>query len=200
MRECSSCKAVKDESEFYAATQRGVTRLRRICKECSKAQRRDRSGDPKPDGRVCTVCKKWKPLTEFHNHKICRYGVEPMCKLCKYLKRKERDIADPQRVRRLDLKAKYNLTLRDFDTMLAAQQSKCAICGASDRRLVVDHHHATGRVRRLLCDLCNTMIGYAREDPAILLAGAAYLREHEHEVAAGEVTAASARRKVGDGR
>lgn len=28
----------------------------------------------------------------------------------------------------------------------------------------------------MLCHLCNAMIGCAREDPAILLAGAAYLR------------------------
>ncbi|HEX6796635.1 MAG TPA: endonuclease domain-containing protein [Ktedonobacterales bacterium] len=179
MRECSSCRAVKDESEFYPVTQRGITHLRRICKECSRAQQRDHSNDPKPAGRVCTVCRKWKPLADFHRHKVCRYGVEPMCKLCKYLKRKERDLADPRRIRRLDLKAKYNLTLQDFDAMLAAQQGKCAICGVGDQKLVVDHNHVTGQVRRLLCHLCNAMIGCAREDPAILLAGAAYLRTHE---------------------
>lgn len=159
MHECSSCHAVKGESEFYTATQRGVTRLRRICKECSKAQRRDHTDDPRPGGRICTVCKEWKPLTEFHKHKICRYGVEPMCKRCKYLKRKERDFADPQRVRRLDLKAKYNLTLQDFDAMLAVQQGKCAICGVSSQKLVVDHNHVTGQVRKLLCNHCNTMVG-----------------------------------------
>jgi hypothetical protein len=72
--------------------------------------------------------------------------------------------------------------LEQFNTMLAEQEGKCAICGSSDRKLVVDHHHATGQVRRLLCHLCNAMIGCAREDPAILLASVAYLREHSAAV------------------
>lgn len=41
--------------------------------------------------------------------------------------------------------------------MLTAQGGGCAICGAKPktRRLHVDHDHASGAVRGLLCHRCN---------------------------------------------
>ncbi len=47
-------------------------------------------------------------------------------------------------------------------------------------KLVVDHNHQTGKVRELLCHLCNAMIGCAREDLAIIAAAAAYLYREQH--------------------
>ena len=41
---------------------------------------------------------------------------------------------------------------------------------------MVDHDHATGRVRSLRCHLCNALIGCAREDEAILAQAIAYLQ------------------------
>ena len=65
-----------------------------------------------------------------------------------------------QRSKRLE---KYGLTLNDYDAMLEEQQGVCAICGGEPdtrwRMLAVDHDHATGKVRGLLCMVCNTMIG-----------------------------------------
>jgi len=57
---------------------------------------------------------------------------------------------------------------------------RCAICGAAEGKLVVDHHHKTGKVRELLCHLCNAKIGCAREDLAIIAAAAAYLYRDQH--------------------
>lgn len=43
-----------------------------------------------------------------------------------------------------------------------AQGAKCAICGKHEsqftRRLSVDHNHATGKVRGLLCFRCNKFL------------------------------------------
>jgi hypothetical protein len=180
MKRCARCGEWKDEPEFYSVTQRGVTRLRAICKDCLKAQLRDRSVDPKPEGRICTQCGEYKLLTDFHKHKITRYGVEPMCKVCRLHKRREYSRKYPERVRNSDLKANYGITLDDYHEMVRRQDGKCAICGKAETPLKVDHNHHTGKVRGLLCHLCNAMIGCAREDLAILACAAAYLYAEAH--------------------
>ena len=45
----------------------------------------------------------------------------------------------------------------EYARLLEAQGGGCAICGAKPktRRLHVDHDHATGKVRGLLCHRCN---------------------------------------------
>jgi Recombination endonuclease VII len=82
------------------------------------------------------------------------------------------------------LKSLYGLTLEAFESMLAAQGGVCAICGSPPgtnggpgigRSLSVDHDHATGRIRGLLCHHCNVAIGYFREDPALFDKARAYL-------------------------
>lgn len=179
-RVCTKCGDTKAESEFYFVTQRGKTRLRRICKECFKAQPRDHTADPAPEGRVCTQCNVYKPLTAFHKHKICLYGVEPMCKECRLEKRRAYGRRYPERIRNTDLMIRYGISLADYETMFARQEGRCAICGVSGKKLVVDHNHTTGKVRALLCHHCNTMIGSAREDITILLHAAAYLYAEVH--------------------
>jgi len=120
-----------------------------------------------------------KPLSAFHKHKICLYGVESLCKQCKFRKRKERDAKYPDRIRSMDLKAKYGMTIADYNAMHARQNGRCAICSTSEETLVVDHNHKTGQVRELLCHLCNAMIGCAREDIAILTAAIIYIQRQE---------------------
>lgn len=179
LRTCTKCGIEKSETEFYSVTQRSITRLRRICKECFRAQLRNHSSDARPEGRICSQCGIYKPLSQFHKHKICLYGVEPMCKECRLRKRREYNRKYPERIRDTDLKAKYGMTIEDYNTMHARQDGRCAICGTSEEKLVVDHNHKTGQVRELLCHLCNAMIGCAREDIAILTSAVAYLQREQ---------------------
>jgi hypothetical protein len=71
----------------------------------------------------------------------------------------------------------------DYDAMYERQGGRCAICEQHrpKQKLVVDHNHKTGNVRKLLCLHCNTLIGYAREDIAILLSAVAYLQMEEQQ-------------------
>lgn len=74
---------------------------------------------------------------------------------------------DPQYHRAYKLKKLYGLSLADYERMLSEQGNVCAICGLEDTaltrngtpRLRVDHNHVTGRIRGLLCHLCNTRVG-----------------------------------------
>jgi hypothetical protein len=72
------------------------------------------------------------------------------------------------------------MTLDDYDAMLAAQSGGCAICGTppsvDGRALAVDHCHATGLVRGLLCRACNQGLGIFADDPQRLRKAANYLR------------------------
>jgi len=71
----------------------------------------------------------------------------------------------------------YGLTQAELRTLLA-QYPTCAICGTSDwgaKGPQVDHDHATGRVRGILCVNCNTMLGHASDKPSWLRAAADYL-------------------------
>lgn len=54
--------------------------------------------------------------------------------------------------------------------------TECEICGRSDKQLVVDHDHATGMIRGLLCRRCNLALAVI-EQPDLLGAAVAYLRK-----------------------
>ena len=179
LRTCSKCGTDKPESEFYSITQRGITRLRRICKDCIRAQNRDHSDDLQPEGRTCTKCGVYKSISQFHKHKLALYGVDPMCKACRIERRREYGRKYPERIRDTDLRIRYGISLDDYNAMHARQCGRCAICGTAEEKLVVDHNHRTGQVRELLCHLCNAMIGCAREDIAILTSAVAYLQREQ---------------------
>jgi hypothetical protein len=68
---------------------------------------------------------------------------------------------------------RYGIDQDRYDQMLAEQNGRCPGCGTEDpgvKGWCIDHCHTTGRVRALLCMRCNTMLGLADEDPAILRA------------------------------
>lgn len=70
---------------------------------------------------------------------------------------------------------------RIHDALLLEQGGGCAICVIAENRrrpgaaLPVDHCHETGEVRGILCDECNLILGYAKDDPSTLRNASAYL-------------------------
>lgn len=67
-------------------------------------------------------------------------------------------------------KATYGLDPAEYERLLEAQGSVCAICEQAPRskRLAVDHDHGTGEVRGLLCSRCNHDLLGALHDSADL--------------------------------
>ena len=78
-----------------------------------------------------------------------------------------------------------------YSALLQARgHATCAICGFEEdirsargrvRRLVIDHDHATGIVRDLLCSRCNKALGLFRDDVEVVLAAAQYLIKHRDD-------------------
>ncbi len=57
---------------------------------------------------------------------------------------------------------KYGIGHREYNALLEPQNCKCAICDKGldqGKDTHVDHDHKTGRVRGLLCNVCNTRVG-----------------------------------------
>lgn len=67
----------------------------------------------------------------------------------------------PHKSREAEL-AKFGMTLEDYGFMLKTQKGVCAVClqPPKNNSLAVDHDHATGHVRGLLCSPCNRHLGY----------------------------------------
>jgi hypothetical protein len=63
---------------------------------------------------------------------------------------------------------------------VARQNGRCALCGGppTERGLVIDHCHRSGKVRALLCSSCNKGLGFFRDDPERLTAAITYLENH----------------------
>lgn len=60
--------------------------------------------------------------------------------------------------------------------LATAQGNVCAIC-SSPAPTHMDHDHATGRARGMLCRLCNNGIGMLRDNPDLLEKAIVYLKD-----------------------
>jgi hypothetical protein len=81
---------------------------------------------------------------------------------------------NPEAIREKRLRDRYGLTVAEVEAAIEAQERRCKICGELTP-LVVDHCHATGAFRGMLCQNCNAMLGMANDDPGRLIAAATYL-------------------------
>lgn len=79
-----------------------------------------------------------------------------------------------EQVRRSGLLKKYGLTPEEFYQLETLSDGKCAICNEA-AKLNVDHDHATGKVRGLLCRSCNLALGLMKDNVFILISAIEYL-------------------------
>jgi len=88
--------------------------------------------------------------------------------------------------RRANIKSKHGLSPSQRGALLAGQRGRCAVCLLPEAKalngrivnLAVDHDHATGKVRGLLCHRCNVSIGLLREDPQLIRRLLRYIEKH----------------------
>ncbi len=86
----------------------------------------------------------------------------------------------PDKKRDVWYKHKYGITLQFYKDLLEQQGNVCAICKNTckfRKRLSIDHCHATGKIRGLLCHKCNTGLGCFNDDKTYLAQALQYLEK-----------------------
>ena len=72
------------------------------------------------------------------------------------------------------------MTVEEYEAVFISQKMRCKICQTHQseltRSLAVDHCHKTKVIRGLLCDRCNPLLGYAKDDIKRLEQAIEYLK------------------------
>ncbi len=160
-KKCVRCSTVKPASE-YARNKSSTTGLQSYCKSCTRGicLQRIEQGIRPPPFKECSVCGKTLPASKYHRNRAVSTTLAPACKDC-----------SRRRVRCV----KYRLTNEWLDKIDAATQ--CEICDQpiDGPQKHLDHDHATGAPRGVLCTKCNAMLGFARDSQKILSSACQYL-------------------------
>ena len=76
------------------------------------------------------------------------------------------------------LRQRYGISKSVFDLLLKGQNYKCLICEirhVPEKPLYVDHEHKTGIVRGLICQKCNTILGFCKDSVKTLKSAIEYI-------------------------
>ena len=117
------------------------------------------------------------------NKEACKERTKehPSCIAAREKYRSKPETKEKDRNRRL--LQNYGLTNQDYELMLKGQKFCCAGCGLHqndlEKKLNVDHDHATGKVRGLLCGNCNRALGLVKDNFETLVRLQAYLRKFD---------------------
>jgi hypothetical protein len=179
---CVHCHKRKSVSHFSKATRYNYDDgLTLWCKECFKDYRKKNKDKIKIHSRKYYLAN----LDEFKRKRKI-YNKSHRKERIKYLR--EKKLKDPTYFRNGQLKTMFGITYLDYQEMLESQNGVCAICGKSEfakdkrsnkiRQLAVDHNHATGKVRALLCHNCNTALGRWKDNVKIMKKAIKYLEKH----------------------
>lgn len=137
--------------------------------------------------RECTGCKEVLPTYAFYAHSQRPGTTHSQCKKCENAATIKRTKANPERTSRYSrksrIKTQYGLSWDDFQKIVSTQGGACPICKNqldfnANRRVHIDHDHATGKVRGVLCNWCNSGLGRFKDNARWLDAAAQYIRLH----------------------
>ena len=137
----------------------------------------------RPPNKICSSCKEAKYLKDFSKNKSRPDGHHTQCKLCrsKYKPSEESRKKNNERLRIWNRFKATGFTQEDFESKLAEQGGKCAICETTDSGSMAfhaDHDHKTGQKRGVLCHKCNTGLGLLKDDINILCSAINYINHY----------------------
>jgi len=127
--------------------------------------------------KMCRICGKSKPKSEYHKAKGNNDGLHTICKECRseinkamrgdntreYEKKSYRKHKDAKNERSFifNVKQRYGITIEEYDTAMSTS-NVCQHCGTTDN-LCYDHDHDKPKdikaFRGVLCRRCNAALG-----------------------------------------
>lgn len=175
---CKQCK-----KEYYERT---IEKRRAYSKEYERTKRKRPEGHY--ENHVKEKCKEWRRKnSDLVNSRVAEDRKKDPERYREYDRKWRRE--NLERARFLDVVKKHNITYDKYIWMLDLQNGLCAICGKKETRksrtegnicrLAIDHNHETGKIRELLCQACNFVIGHSMESIDILHKAIEYLKKHE---------------------
>lgn len=188
---CPKCKKLLEISVFAN---------RKLCDDCNKELRRSRN-KKYDSNRTRSKIAKVKREQEIRcincekNFKPKEVGTLPKyCDECRqqYVSIYERKVRgkrkkEPKEAKAHSLKYRFGISVEEYEERFRLQNGLCASCGSppsNGKILYIDHDHSCcpgdkscGKcIRELLCQRCNSALGFANDNSEILLAMLAYLK------------------------
>lgn len=157
IKTCKKCNKTSLEVEFWKSCNTSCL----TCKAKQNQKYRDNNEYNKRYYAKNREAQKERRKDYYHKHK--------------YYKENQHKWRDNQ------LKVKYGITLQDYYDMLGHQNHICKICPtphSEDKKkgLHVDHCHASGRIRGLLCGQCNTALGGFKDSVELMERAIEYIK------------------------
>lgn len=136
--------------------------------------------------KTCSKCRIEKPHDAFNKRRALKSGISAYCKACAREKALRHYSSTAEYQARMRVKRLYGLTDQQLAYWEWRSLGNCEMCGKPEtasgvsdkpKRLSIDHCHDTGRIRGLLCFVCNA--GRYPDDIARLSARIEFLQRTE---------------------
>lgn len=135
-----------------------------------------------PTLKRCPKCMVAKPLSDYNRNNTRSAGTQTYCRPC-----------HNSLNRRITISRDFGVTPEEYESFKRSRKGNCEICGRDYKHMHVDHSHATGKLRGLLCGPCNQGLGFFYDKPDLLRKAATYLDSHWVSIAEPPFTSCRAR-------
>lgn len=146
--------------------------------------------EPEPTEDItCNWCKIPKQRENFYSGTYSPGWHRQPCKECFREDRRKRysEKGGAEKSYAQVLRDRYGLTMEEYEQKVRQQGNRCAVCRRPEsakakdgkpRRLSVDHDHATGATRGLVCVRCNLIVWALEDNHTTLPAIQSYIDTH----------------------
>lgn len=151
--------------------------VRAVARAAYRARQKEIKSLPETKRKAAARAKEWRARLRSEQPELYQQRLEENS-------RRGKASYETGRERYVDkgLLWRFGITLEEARALLIQQSSRCPICLCqlpdfleAERRTCVDHCHATGKVRGILCNKCNLGLGHLQDDVERLERGIKYL-------------------------